>query len=95
MAVEDMGLASVRYDAVTGTIQFVLVGRDGSSLPLPPQIADRPDLWQVNPTYITTEPLAVKKGTVTAPVGVYTDPRDLKAYRVVWSGTAWSAPVRV
>ncbi len=94
MAVEDMGLAGVRYDPVAGTIQFVLVSRD-ATMPPPPQIADRPDLWQVNPTYIVTEPMPVKKGIVTAPVGVYTDPRDLKAYRVTWTGTAWSAPVRV
>ncbi len=94
MAVEDMGLAGVRYDPVVGTIQFLLVGND-TTMPPPPQIADRPDLWQVNPTYIVTAPLLLQKDAVTAPVGVYTDPRDLKAYRVDWTGTAWSTPVRV
>ncbi len=95
MPVEDMSLTTARYDAVAGTIQFVLVGQDAASLPLPPQVAGRPDLWQVNPTRMVTDPIPVKKGAVTAPSGVYIDPRDLKAYRVTWDPTAgaWSAPV--
>lgn len=96
MAAEDMSLTAVRYDPVSGTIQLVLVGQDGAGLPLPPQIAERPDLWQVNPTRIVTDPIPVRRAHSDPQTGVYTDPRDLKAYRVTWNPatSTWGAPVR-